>query len=184
MQQNRRPLGQIVQIVPQIVSVLFAVAIIVAGAPAAQAAERALSFAVSGVVTEILVKPGQHVKAGQALAALDTARIKSRLKAGQAAQAAAKLAYEIAARRYDYAREQFEAVSLSKAELDEAQLTRAEAQAKRARIDAKVAVAEWYLAHMTLRAPKAGTVVKVPGYQGMVVSLKTAVTPVVVVDVP
>jgi len=180
LQHNKRPLRQNA---PRIAAALVALAIIVT-APVAHAAERALSFAVSGVVANILVKPGQRVKAGQALAELDRTKINARLKAGRAAQAAAKIDHEIAQRRYDYAREQFEAVSLSKAELDESELAMAEAQAKRARIDAKVEIAEWYLARMTLRAPIAASVVKVPGYPGMVVSLKAAVTPVVVVDMP
>jgi len=154
-----------------------------ASAPTARAAERNLSFAVSGVVTKILVSTGQKVKAGAALAELDATRIRARLKAGDAAQAAAQLAYEITKTRLGYAQEQFDAVSLSKAELVDAQLAVAEAGAKLARIESRVAAGKWRLAQMTLRAPTAGKVVKVPGYRGMVVSLKVSVAPVVVIDV-
>ena len=148
-----------------------------------QAAERAFSFAVSGIVEKILVTAGDEVSAGDVLAEMDATKIKARLKAGQSAEAAAQLSYDIMKRRYDYATVQFEAVSLSQAELDEAKLAMANAQAGLARIRSKIAVGNWYLDHMTLRAPASGRVVKVPGYVGMIVNLKTNVSPIIVMDV-
>ena len=154
------------------------------GPHAAQAAERNLSFAVSGIVSKILVSPGQTVKAGQALAEMDSANISARLKAGGATHRAAALAHTIAVQRFDYAKEQFEAVSLSKSELDDARLDMVEAFAKLARIKSKIEVGKWRLAHMILRAPKAGKIVKIPGFKGMVVSLKSSVATVVTIDMP
>lgn len=177
MQRNKPPLRR------PIFAVLLLAAAVMASATA-RAAERPLSFAVSGLVAKVLVTAGQSVSAGQALAELDTTKIRARLKAAAAARAAATIAADIAARRYDYAKEQFEAVSLSKAELDEAQLAMVEAQAKLSRIEAKAAIGKWHLAQMTLRAPKAGKIVRVPGFAGMVVSLRAAVAPVIVIDMP
>ena len=177
MQHNKRPVAW--AIFPALV---FTAALW--GAATAQAAERQLSLAVSGIIVKILVTAGQSVKAGQALAELDTSKIRARLKAAKAAQAAAKIAHDIAARRFDYAAEQFEAISLSKLERDEAELAKAEAQAKLSRIESRMDIANWRLAQMTLRAPKAGRIAKVLGYRGMVVSLRAAVTPVIVIEAP
>jgi multidrug resistance efflux pump len=167
-------------------SIILGVALLVSSAclQDARAVERNLSFAVSGIVTKILVRPGQSVKAGEALAQLDTANINSRLTAGKAALAAAGAAYKIAGQHYDFAREQFEAVLLSKAELDAAELEKAAAFAKLARITSKIEIGNWRLNQMTLRAPKAGKVVRIQGYKGMVVSLKASVPAVITLDMP
>jgi len=167
-------------------SIILGLAILVAsaGLQDARAVDRHLSFAVSGIVTRILVKPGQSVKAGEALAQLDTTNINSRLKAGKAALAAAEAAYKIAGQHVNFAREQFEAVLLSKVELDAAELEKASAFAKLARITSKIEIGNWRLDHMTLRAPKAGKVVKIQGYKGMVINLRASVQSVMTLDMP
>lgn len=177
MQQNNRLLFK---------SIILGLALLVFSASLqdTRAAERHLAFAVSGIVTKILVKPGQTVAAGEALAQLDTSNINSRLTAGKAALAAAETAHKIASQHYAYALEQFEAVSLSKSELDAAELEKSAAFAKLARITGKIEIGNWRLDHMTLRAPKAGKVVKIQGYKGMVVSLKASVSTVITLDMP
>ena len=64
------------------------VAVLLAGP--AGAADLTLTFAVGGVVTEVLVKPGDAVQAGAPLAKLDTVPLEARKAAAQARLAAAQ----------------------------------------------------------------------------------------------
>ena len=78
----------------------------------------------------------------------------------------------------------FDDLSTSGEELEKADLALAKAQAKHARARARAERAAWRLDRATLRASGAGTVKAVPGYPGMVVDSRAAITPVVVLDVP
>jgi multidrug efflux pump subunit AcrA (membrane-fusion protein) len=150
----------------------------------AQAADRALGFALSGVVEKVLVKQGQKVSAGQALARLDTTPIKARLSAVKAELVAAAGVTELAQRRFDYAQEQFDAVSLSKVELDTARIARDEALARQAKATARQTVLQWRLARSTLKAVEAGRVKSVRAWPGLVVNLRSGNDPVFVISVP
>lgn len=60
-----------------------------------RASERAgLSFRVSGEIMDILVRPGEEVKAGQLLAKLDPALYEQQLAVAKAQYALAKVLYE------------------------------------------------------------------------------------------
>ncbi len=147
---------------------------------AASAAERTLSFAVAGVIAEVLVSSGDRVEAGTPLAMLDTSLFEARRKALAAERAAADAELDLAEQRHVYAREQFDALAISKMELDEAAIVLANAMAKAAKKAARLLAVTWRLERTTLRAPAAGEVLKVPGYAGMVVNPRVDIVPVVV----
>jgi len=151
---------------------------------AATATERALSFAVAGVVAKILVTPGDSIAAGAPLAVLDKTVFEARRKALVAAHAAATAELAVARQRHVYAEEQFDALAISKMELDEAAIALANAEAKAEKTGARLLAVTWRAERATLRAPVAAKVVKVPGYAGMVVNPRVEIAPVVVLEMP
>ncbi len=150
----------------------------------ASATERSLSFAVAGVVAKILVTPGDRIAAGTPLAVLDKTVFEARRKASAAAQAAATAELALARQRHVYAEEQFDALAISKMELDEAAIALANAEAKADKTGARLLAVTWRAERATLRAPVAAKVVKVPGYAGMVVNPRVKIAPVVVLEMP
>ncbi|MBT3702320.1 MAG: biotin/lipoyl-binding protein [Alphaproteobacteria bacterium] len=151
---------------------------------AAHAQDQALGFALSGVVEKVLVTAGDKVSKGQAIAVLDTIRIKARMTAVLAEVAVSQKIVNLATRRFDYAREQFDAVSLSKVELDTAQITRDEALARLAKAQARQTILQWRYDHATLRAPQSGRVKLVSTWPGMVINLRHANPQIIVLTVP
>lgn len=148
------------------------------------AADRALSFAVSGVVADIKVQPGASVAQGDVLAVLDLAPFQARAQAADAAVKASKVILDVAARRLKQTQELFDALSTSAEQVELAQTTQAEAKMvyENARRDA--ALAAWKLDRATLKAPTAGTVNSIPGFVGQVVNLNAETVAVVVVNTP
>ena len=150
----------------------------------AKAQDQALGFAVSGVVEQVLVTAGEKVSKGQAIAVLDTVRIMAKMTAVQAEVTVSQEIVELATRRFDYAQEQFDAVSLSKVELDTAQITRDEARARLAKAQARQTIMQWRYDRSTLRAPQSGRVKSVSTWPGMVVNLRHANPEIIVLTVP
>ena len=148
------------------------------------AVDRALAFAVSGVVTEVKVKAGQSVKSGDVLAVLDLKPFQAKKRAADAAVKATKTIFDLADLRYNQTRELFDALSTSAENVEIAQTARAEAlmSFENARRDA--ALAAWALDRANLKAPFAGTVSATPGYAGMVVNAEAGPMAVVVVNAP
>jgi multidrug resistance efflux pump len=151
---------------------------------AVQAKDQSMGFALSGVVEKVLVTPGQKVKQGQALAVLDTIRIKARLIAVLAEAKVSRAIADLARKRFDYAQEQFDAVSLSKVELDTAGIKRDEALARLAKAQAKQTIIQWRLDRSTLRAAQGGRIKTVMAWPGMVVNLRAENPAIVVISVP
>ncbi|OEJ68513.1 efflux RND transporter periplasmic adaptor subunit [Magnetovibrio blakemorei] len=148
------------------------------------AADRALAFAVSGVVADIKVQPGASVAQGDVLAVLDLAPFQARAQAADAAVKATKVILDLASRRLQQTQELFDALSTSAEQVELAQTTQANAKMayENARRDA--ALAAWKLGRATLKAPTAGTVASIPGYVGQVVNLNAETLAVVVVNTP
>jgi len=151
---------------------------------ASWAADRALSFAVSGVVADIKVQPGASVGQGDVLAVLDLVPFQARVQAADAAVKASKVILDLASRRLQQTQELFDALSTSAEQVELAQTTQANAKMayENARRDA--ALAAWKLGRATLKAPSAGTVASIPGYVGQVVNLNAETVAVVVVNTP
>ena len=168
----------------KILSFTFALALSMVPALVAKAQDQALGFALSGVVEKVLVTAGERVSKGQAIAVLDTVRIKARMKAVQAEVTVSRGIVELATRRFDYAQEQFDAVSLSKVELDTAQIARDEALARLAKAQAQQSILQWRYNHATLRAPQPGRIKSITTWPGMVVNLRHANPQIIVLTVP
>lgn len=150
-----------------------------------EAAERALSFAVSGVVAKVMVKPGDAVTVGDVLAVLDTRPLAARKRAADARVGSARAVNDLSERRFKQLQELYEALSASAEQVEKAEITYENARAELADAKAMAAVSAWRLQRAELRAPSAGTVAKVPGYAGQVVNTAAVPTqPVVVLDTP
>lgn len=149
---------------------------------AAEAAERKLAFAVSGVVQSIKVKHGASVKAGTVLAQLDQTTFIARKKAADTAAKSAKLIFELAEVKAQQTRELFDALSTSQEEVDKAEteLARSESAFQDAKSQADIAA--WRLQRSSLTAPFSGTVSSIPGYPGMVVNTHAGTQTVIVVN--
>lgn len=138
----------------------------------AQAAERKLSFAVSGVVDSVKVRSGQTVEKGAVLAVLDPLPFAARKRAADAGAKAAQLIHDLARVRLEQVRELFDALSTSQEEVEKAETAHAEAQARSAEARARADLADWEWRRSRLTAPFAGTVAGVYGYPGLVINLQ------------
>jgi RND family efflux transporter MFP subunit len=128
-----------------------------ASALAVPAQEARLSFAISGMVTEVTVKAGDRVQAGQALVQLDTTQMEYDITAAEAALKSAQLQAQIERqrrKRFNGDKLAFEYVSAA-GEL----IAAADSRAEESRLAVEVAKAS--LTQGTLLAPMAGTVVQV-----------------------
>ncbi len=117
-----------------------------------------LSMPVSGVIEQVFVSSGQHVKKGDKLVALETELPRAALKAAEVAMNAASGDWQEAKRSFDRAQELFDQTLLSTVDLQKARLDyqRAEADYQQKRLD-------WIRARYTfdksvLKAPFDGVV--------------------------
>ncbi len=148
------------------------------------AADRALSFAVSGVVADVKVQPGAGVKKGDVLAVLDLAPFQAKKRAADAAVKASQVIFDLADRRLAQVQELFDALSTSAENVELAETTQANAKMALENARAQQTLATWELNRATLKAPFAGTVASLPGYAGMVVNVNADAVAVVVLSTP
>ncbi|MDT3705367.1 MAG: efflux RND transporter periplasmic adaptor subunit [Thiobacillus sp.] len=129
-----------------------------------------LTTRVSGVVAEVLVKPGQRVKKGAVLLRLDTTVLQARLDEASAEEARARADEADAKRDMERAQELFNRTVSSTTELDAAVLRHARAQANLTVAAARRTIAQKNLDDAELRAPVDGVVNALPGGIGTVVT--------------
>lgn len=135
------------------------------------AAERVeLTTRVSGMVEEVLVKPGQRVGKGRVLLRLAPAVLQARLAEAAAEQMHAEAEAGDAGRELERARELYARTVSSTTELDAAVLRDVRAKAALAAAQARHAIAKRNLEDAELRAPFDGVVQAVPGLPGTVVA--------------
>lgn len=146
------------------------------------AADRPLSFAVSGVVMEVTAQSGKAVKAGAVLARLDARPFAAKVEMAKAAVAEAEMELKFADQNEVHAKQLFDDLSASAEELETAQLRHAKAKTALATAKAKLTMANWRQERAVLTAPGAGTVVAVPGFVGQVVNPNAGIQPVVVLS--
>jgi len=149
-----------------------------------QAGERKLSFAVSGVVATLNVRPGDRVTAGTVLAVLDQSPFKSRKRAADASATAAKLIVELAEVKRAQVQELFDALSTSQEEVDKVAIEHAHAVSAFEAAKSKAEIATWRLQRSSLTSPFSGTVSAVAGYPGMVINTYAGSQPVVIINTP
>lgn len=141
-----------------------------------------LTTRVSGVVEEVLVKPGQRVKKGAVLLRLDKTVLKARLDEATAEQARADADEEDAKRELERAEELFNRTVSSTSELEAATLRHARAKAALSGANARRVIAQKNLSDAELKAPFSGVVSSVPGGPGTVVTADCQPKPLVVLD--
>lgn len=129
-----------------------------------------LTTRVSGVVDQVLVKPGQRVGKGEVLLRLGKTILQARLDEAAAEQTRAKLEEDDAKREFDRAQDMFNRTVSSTSELDAATLRHARAQATFAAANARRVIAQQNLNDADLKAPFDGVVESIPGAPGTVVS--------------
>ena len=105
-----------------------------------------LSFEVGGSVTQVLVKLGDRVKAGQVLARLDPQPFQLKVRDAEAALASTQASQRNAKLEYDRTQLLYQANNTSKSKLDQAR-----AQADSARSQVRAAEARLNLAQRNLR---------------------------------
>lgn len=128
-----------------------------------------LSLPVSGVVDEVLVRPGQAVKQGQVMLKLDKRRVKARLRAAEARVARFKPGRDEAQRELERAKELFDRTVLSEVELQQAKIDFAEKNAALQEARAELVGARLDLEYSELKAPFDLIVLHVFSVKGQVV---------------
>ena len=153
------------------------------GASPLWAAEKVeLTTRVSGVVVEVLVKPGQRVKKGAVLLRLDKTVLQARLDEAMAEQARADADEEDARRELERAEELFNRTVSSTSELEAARLRHARAKAALSGANARLVIAKKNLSDAELKAPFDGVVSSVPGGPGTVVTADCQPKPLVILS--
>jgi len=162
------------------------VAVVLAGfclgmaGPLGAAGQVELTTRVSGVVEEVLVKPGQRVKKGAVLLRLDKTVLQARLDEAAAEQARADADAEDAKRELERAEELFNRTVSSTSELEAAMLRHARAKAALSGANARRVIAQKNLSDAELKAPFNGVVSSIPGGPGTVVTADCQPKPLVV----
>ena len=145
--------------------------LILGGASPLRAADKLeLTTRVSGIVAEVLVKPGQRVKKGTVLLRLGKTVLQARLDEAMAEHARAQADEADARRELDRAQELFNRTVSSTSELEAATLRHARAQADLTAAGARRVIAQKDLDDADLRAPVDGVVSALPGGPGTVVT--------------
>ncbi|MBB2484159.1 efflux RND transporter periplasmic adaptor subunit [Mitsuaria sp. WAJ17] len=125
-----------------------------------------LAAQVAGAVVELLVKPGDTVKAGQLLMRLDARSADQSAQASEAQTQVARAQLELARRELDRQQQLFNQRFISQAALDQAdaqfKATAAQVQAQLAQAGAARSQSAWF----QLRAPFAGVIAELPVVQG------------------
>lgn len=129
-----------------------------------------LTTRVSGVVDQVLVKVGQHVRKGTVLLRLDKTILQARLDEAAAELARAQADEADAKRDLDRGKELYNRTVSSTTELDAATLRYARAQAALSTAIARRVIAQQNLKDADLKAPFAGVVDALPGGPGTVVA--------------
>ncbi|MHB1215536.1 MAG: efflux RND transporter periplasmic adaptor subunit [Thiobacillus sp.] len=139
-----------------------------------------LTTRVSGVVDEVLVKPGQRVKKGAVLLRLDKTILQAHADEAAAEQTRAQADAADDKRELDRAQELFDRTVSSTSELDAAALHYARSQAALSAASARRVIALKNLSDAELKAPFSGVVSAVPGGPGTVVAADCQPKPLVV----
>jgi len=139
-------------------------------AGAAQAADVELSTRVSGVVEDVLVKPGQSVKKGAILLRLNKVIFQAQVDEADAESERLRAEEAEAKRDLDRAQELYSRTVSSTSELDAAKLRYARAKSALNIATARLTIAKKNLMDAELRAPFNGVVAALPAAPGVVVA--------------
>ncbi|MCU0836948.1 MAG: efflux RND transporter periplasmic adaptor subunit [Chromatiaceae bacterium] len=135
----------------------------------------------NGVVEEVPVNAGQHVRAGELLLRMDQRDLKAALLAARAQVARAKIGSEKAERELVRTQELYERGLIAQEEMRDAELQQAAALAEEEAARAAEAAAEVALERTELRAPFDGIVVARNAWKGDVIYKTLQQTPLIVI---
>lgn len=121
--------------------------------------EAAVASKLLARVTEVRVKAGQSVAAGEVLVRLDDSDLQPRLKQAEAAVAAAKVAREKADKDYERGQELMPSGGISKEDFDHRDKARRSTEAEFERAENMLREAQVLLEYATIRSPITGIVV-------------------------
>lgn len=141
-----------------------------------------LTTRVSGVVENLLVRPGQKVRKGEVLLRLDTTVLRARLEEAAADVARAEADEADARRDFERAQELFNRTVSSTRELDTATTLHARSKAALAAARARHAIAHKNLGDAELKAPFDARVGATPGLPGTVIAADCQPRPLVVLE--
>lgn len=128
-----------------------------------------LTLPVSGVVENVLVKPGQTVKQDEVMLRLDTRRIEARLSAARARLKRFQPGRDEAERELERAEELFDRTVLSEVELQQSKIDFAEKDAALLEARAAITEAKLDLEYSELKAPFELVVLKVNVVKGQAI---------------
>jgi RND family efflux transporter MFP subunit len=123
----------------------------------------------NGIVEEVLVRPGQHVSAGELLLKMDQRAARAAALRAKADVAHAQVALDDAERELERTQELFDRGLIATEELKDAELGLAAATAELESTKAAQALADVLLEHTELRAPFDGIIVARNAYRGAVI---------------
>jgi len=135
----------------------------------------------NGIVEQVLVTPGQHVKQGELLLKMDQRQAKADTLEAKARTARGVIAVEDAQRELDRTNELFDRGLIAIEELKDAELNHAAAVAEQESAKAAQAAADVMLEYTELRAPFDGIVVARNAYDGAVIYKTLQQAPLVAV---
>lgn len=133
---------------------------------------------ISGLITKVLVKEGQAVKAGQVLFTLDDGTQKAAVHQCEAAVGTARAQLNTAKLTYNNNKKLFDKNVIGQYELSTAANSYATAQASLAQAEASLASARENLSYCTIYAPASGVVGDLPYKVGAYASPSAALTTV------
>ena len=129
---------------------------------------------VSGFITQVCVKEGQAVSAGQLLFVIDNATYQAQVRQAQAAVNTAKAQLNTAKLTYENNKQLFEKQIIGQFELSTAENSYQTAQASLAQAQAALASAQETLSYCYVKSPAAGVVGSLPFKVGALVSASNA----------
>ncbi|MEJ2060733.1 MAG: efflux RND transporter periplasmic adaptor subunit [Gammaproteobacteria bacterium] len=139
-----------------------------------------LSTPVSGIVTTVNATPGQHVRKGDLLVALDPRPLKAAVTEAQADVRRLTVAGAEAKREYERAQELYDRTVISKHDLQLAEIAAVEANSKTTAAHSRLVQARVRLENSEIRAPFDGLVIGVHTAPGETVANRLQVSPMVI----
>lgn len=150
-------------------------------APVQWAHKVMLSTPISGVITEVSVKPGDRVSQGQTLIRLDTRALEAKLKGAEAELSLAEQNLQETQRELARTQEMYDRTMLAQHDLDMAKIALAAAESQLQLAQAHHTQAQWDLEYSAIKSPFDAWVIKVLGQQGQTVMNQLQAEPLVVV---
>ena len=131
---------------------------------------------VEGIIRQILVKAGDHVRAGQPLVQIDPDKQQATVTTAQAQRVAREADVAYATQQLARMRKLFDAGAVSQAELEQAETAEKTAEAQLAAVMSQIRETEVQLQYYRVTAPTEGVLGEIPVREGDRVTTSTLIT--------